>query len=128
MHNLTSYGTWFNVPHNPWGIYVPSYGRAERLQKKTTYGILGGPRVSGLPFPGSSLQPTGRITSSIPNWDPEEVWGCKVGYVILITSYSHLITILNGLYNRYKPTNMTGLPKKLWDSTLPPIDSNRSAN
>jgi len=37
--------------------------RGEAAKKKTTYGILGGPRVSGLPFPGSSLQPTGRITT-----------------------------------------------------------------
>ena len=87
--------------------------------------------TKGIRSPISRFQPSANRAyhdSPIPNWDPEEVWGCKVGYVMLITSYSHLITILNGLYNRYKPTNMTGLPKKIWDSTLPPTDPNRSAN
>lgn len=110
------------------GIHVPSYGRAERLQKKKLWHFRG---TKGIRSPISRFQPSANRAyhdSPIPNWDPEEIWGCKVGYVIRITSYSHLITILNGLSNPYKPTNMTGLPKKLWDSTLPPIDPNRSAN
>ena len=53
-------------------------------------------------------------------WDPQEVWGCKVGYVILFTSYNYSYSIVHG---RDTPTNMTG-PHTLTRKTVLPIDPN----